>query len=330
MVTWYGAEAQGEIYRDSDSLIIEFRKVLSPFQSVRKEVRLPFSQILSLSCQTDGMDDWSPYLPKKHWKHWKRARGKTHIVIKAIRPSDLDLLPAGSSGSGRLPIHWADQQAARELVDSVVQASPRQVQSGRPHSGAKAETPSGATGVYPQILAPAISLLVATLAVLAWSVFRAIELGQEIHETRAWSWQYIWTASGILAALTGAGFLIPGAVQMMRLRSYAFAVVVAIIATLPWPPLWAHMPFGMWALVILFQPEVRAAFRSARRDTPLAVHSPNSPPPTMPFVGPLRSFARSFGRYFMSGFSGPVDEPPSPSEQGNIRNGHGSKPEMRE
>src|SRR5262249_54538243 len=65
---------------------------------------------------------------------------------------------------------------------------------------------------------------------------------------------------GVLSLLAGP-LVILGAVSMMRLRAYGFAMFAAIFAMLP-----CHcscllgLPFGIWALIVLSKPEVRDCF----------------------------------------------------------------------
>jgi serine/threonine protein kinase len=120
-ISWYGAKARGEVYRDRDTLIVEFRKDRLLGRSRLKEVRIPFHDINSISCQTAFYRDM-PGVPKSLRKQLSLRGGLTEIVIKGVRPGALDRLPAGKFGSGRLQIHWADRQAAKELVDSVVRS----------------------------------------------------------------------------------------------------------------------------------------------------------------------------------------------------------------
>lgn len=65
-------------------------------------------------------------------------------------------------------------------------------------------------------------------------------------------------AGAVLAALT-----IVGAVKMKNLQSYALAMTAAILMTIPCvsPCVFLGIPFGVWALVVLVRPEVKAAFR---------------------------------------------------------------------
>jgi len=57
--------------------------------------------------------------------------------------------------------------------------------------------------------------------------------------------------------------MIVGAIQMLRVRSYWIAVAAAILALIPIPAPCCNaftLPFGIWALVLLANPEVNASF----------------------------------------------------------------------
>lgn len=68
---------------------------------------------------------------------------------------------------------------------------------------------------------------------------------------------------GILGLAISALVLI-GATRMKRLESYSLAVSAAIVAVVPCisPCCLLGLPFGVWALVVLNDPSVKAAFRS--------------------------------------------------------------------
>ncbi len=64
--------------------------------------------------------------------------------------------------------------------------------------------------------------------------------------------------------LAMAAIVFVGTGHMRQLRNYGFAVAAAIIACIPCigPCFVLSIPFGIWALVVLFDPAVRAAFES--------------------------------------------------------------------
>ena len=57
--------------------------------------------------------------------------------------------------------------------------------------------------------------------------------------------------------------IIIGAVHMMRLKSYSSAMTAAVLAVIPLcsPCVVLGIPFGIWALVVLSNADVKAAFR---------------------------------------------------------------------
>jgi hypothetical protein len=65
----------------------------------------------------------------------------------------------------------------------------------------------------------------------------------------------------IISIGIGVGILM-GAMKMQKLQSYNFALAAAVIAMIPCisPCCWLGLPAGIWALVILMKPEVKAAF----------------------------------------------------------------------
>jgi hypothetical protein len=71
------------------------------------------------------------------------------------------------------------------------------------------------------------------------------------------------------------GFLIPTAVvlagvtNMLKLRRYTFTVVASVVAAVAGPGAILGLPFGIWACVELFRPEVRSAFAADRSATRL-------------------------------------------------------------
>jgi hypothetical protein len=84
-------------------------------------------------------------------------------------------------------------------------------------------------------------------------------------------------ASGIgllisLFALILDGFIIVGALRMRQLRSYGMAVAAAILSLIPClgsPCIVLGVPFGIWALVVLVNAEVRQAFNETAAQEPV-------------------------------------------------------------
>jgi hypothetical protein len=61
-----------------------------------------------------------------------------------------------------------------------------------------------------------------------------------------------------------SGIIIFGGVKMKNLQSYGLAMAAAVMAMLPCTTGWCcllGLPLGIWAVVVLMKPEVKAAFR---------------------------------------------------------------------
>ena len=67
--------------------------------------------------------------------------------------------------------------------------------------------------------------------------------------------------SGLISLAMG-GLILWGALRMMKLTSYGLAVAASILAMIPCvsPCCCLGLPFGIWALVVLSRPDVKAAF----------------------------------------------------------------------
>ena len=81
------------------------------------------------------------------------------------------------------------------------------------------------------------------------------------------------------AAVVVGVLILIGAIKMMRLRSLGLVRTSAVLALLPLPlpcPItWAlGLAMGIWALVVLARPEVKAAFGKAGTGKPAAAPAP--------------------------------------------------------
>jgi hypothetical protein len=70
-----------------------------------------------------------------------------------------------------------------------------------------------------------------------------------------------WPTLGLISILASP-LVIYGAIQMFRVRRYSMARLAAILALIPVTSVCciSGIPVGIWALIVLSQPEVRAAF----------------------------------------------------------------------
>jgi hypothetical protein len=72
-------------------------------------------------------------------------------------------------------------------------------------------------------------------------------------------------AFGIAESIVGiawSGLILYGGMEMNKLRSFGLAMTASIVAMIPCSVCCLlGLPFGIWAVVVINKPEVRAAFR---------------------------------------------------------------------
>ena len=119
---------------------------------------------------------------------------------------------------------------------------------------------------------PAVGMIVAAGIDALFAVVLATLSALDISMIDPWMRQgekYTAVAEGgFLIVLCVAGLMIDaviviGAIKMMRLESYSFAVAAALLSIIPClssPCIILGMPFGIWALVVLMDPRVKASF----------------------------------------------------------------------
>jgi tRNA A-37 threonylcarbamoyl transferase component Bud32 len=97
----------------------------------------------------------------------------------------------------------------------------------------------------------------------------------------------------ILGLLAGA-VLIQAGLRMMGHRSYRLALLGSVLAMLPISPMFVFgLPLGSWALAVLCEPEVEAAFADEARRAATFRNRRLAPQPTGPVRRRVRSFFRS-------------------------------------
>jgi capsular polysaccharide biosynthesis protein len=70
---------------------------------------------------------------------------------------------------------------------------------------------------------------------------------------------------GAALLMTIAAIVFLGASSMMELRRYTFSMVMSVVAAVAGPGALLGLPFGVWAVLVLNQREVRAAFAAENR-----------------------------------------------------------------
>jgi tRNA A-37 threonylcarbamoyl transferase component Bud32 len=327
-----GGEARGEVHRDDESLLVEFEEFWGLWRSGLKEVRIPFREITSICCQSELGPDLqlqgvaklqgvalalNVCDPHRDMRHHHRGSGipkwirkqTTQLVVKVARPAALAGLPVGKLGRGRLRIHWGDRAAAKQLVDSIVQEPPRN--AGRRDSATERERLRGPISepdrTWMETITPAVGLLIAGIVAV---VFYIGYILVDAHKLPAKRLENPLSILPLLVGLCAAVFLIHGATQMIRLRSYPRAVAATILAMLPWSPAWIlGLPFGIWGWVVLRRPEVRAAFIN---NWPQAGSAPpRTEEPRGMAAAKIASFFRSVAGYMLPTSAG-RDSPSQP------------------
>ena len=132
---------------------------------------------------------------------------------------------------------------------------------------------------------PAVGMIVAAGIDALFAVVLAILSALDISMVDPWmrhGEKYAAVAEGgFLIVLCVAGLMIDaviiiGASKMMKLESYSFAVAAALLSIIPClssPCIILGMPFGLWALLVLMDPNVKVGFFSTNE-------SAASPPAT--------------------------------------------------
>jgi tRNA A-37 threonylcarbamoyl transferase component Bud32 len=305
------AAARGLIRRDEQALILEFemvegnlfRKLKSIFKEPGRpqELRIPLHEIARLSAG------------------WGWGRPPRSLVLRVTRLSALAGLPGTNLGEVQLYIPRADRPAARQLIESVAQATaeidgPDTTSALFDHDQARSEVAVPATGLLVSGVLTLFCWVVAGLILAA--VWR--EVNREVttilfdhgrfdaarHRQREANQEIItilfmiWASVG-LPILTVSGVLIGGGWKMLRLRLYRLSATASIVAMIPWSPAWLlSLPFGIWACVVLGRPAVVEAFWSAERGVALA--SAVTVKPRGFIAGRFLSLVHSVGRYMIT------------------------------
>ena len=177
--------------------------------------------------------------------------------------------PAKGTGDAEFRPLAAFPEFAAELGGGVTGSAPFAAPPAFPSGGDREAALSAVKG-------PAIALIVtASLGILYYlSNFVLVVSGtaatfQQIPpDAPDWVKSFIENARGPMAAVAGVfisaldGFVLYGAIKMLRLQNFGLAMAAAIIAMVPCQCCCLlGLPFGIWALVVLNKPEVKSQFR---------------------------------------------------------------------
>jgi hypothetical protein len=276
--------ASGMVRRDDDVLILEVesakKKFLSFFKESGKpqEVRIPLDEVTAL---TYG---------------WGWSEPPHSVIVKVSRLGALGGMPGSRQGRVELVIPAEDRDEARNLVESI--RGPALLDWGRARR---------------EVAPPALGLLTTGAAgLLIWAGIGLLHLSQGVGDLQERFLPLVIVGPAV-AVLAGAQVV--GAALMLRLRAYPWAATAAILAMIPWSPVWVlGLPFGIWACNVLGRPEVTGGFFGDKRQVGSGPAGAGKLGARV--AGRFLSLARSFGRYIlttMPGWKSEADDTQDPS-----------------
>lgn len=128
-----------------------------------------------------------------------------------------------------------------------------------------------------QLQGPAIGLLIVGILGILSSVTRIVFhllgislaglLSNQMPQNNSMIAQYLTGAVGVVLNIVGmamSAFVIYGAIQMKNAKGHTLSLITSIIAMIPCfsPCCCIGLPIGIWAVVVLVKPEVKAGFPS--------------------------------------------------------------------
>jgi tRNA A-37 threonylcarbamoyl transferase component Bud32 len=192
----------------------------------------------------------------------------------------LILCKAFTDGQGKRITHWVHPQAGEPNTAVSPLAGPPSTPppsgaappaaSPQPAPMAHEKTSGNGTG---KIVAPAVGLMVGAL----WKLLSALTALFFVSGYNRWlepmlgdfgigSFSSMADVGIVLFKVVPGLLILFGAFQMLRLRSYAWAVTAAILSIVACSLI--GLPMGIWALIILLQPDVRETFARATASSP--------------------------------------------------------------
>ncbi len=123
-----------------------------------------------------------------------------------------------------------------------------------------------------QVAGPALALMIVGGLALAWATFGLFAnalgiailgagMGQRMNEAEL-AGNLSGRVCGMILGFAWAATVLMGGVQMKNLRNYGWAMAGSIVAMVPCSVCCIFgLPFGIWSLVVLNNPDVKRAFR---------------------------------------------------------------------
>ena len=134
------------------------------------------------------------------------------------------------------------------------------------------QPPSSGGDIASRVKAPAIALMITAGIGMVFQIIGLLMnlLGAGVGAAEATTQQEQWMAMtsggvGVVSSIVGLVIgvvVLLGALKMMKLQSWGFALAAAILAMIPCvsPCCLLGIPFGIWAIVVLTKADVKAAF----------------------------------------------------------------------
>ena len=162
------------------------------------------------------------------------------------------------------PDEEEDEPEEEEAEDRPKRRRRRSVSRGRGRTFAEAEAALTAPAICLMVLGGFDVLLVIVdmaMRLLHVSLFAAGAQGQAQGGEAEMAVQMVVGVISSIIGLCFAGMIIFGAIKMKQVDNYGLAMTASILALLPcWNCCLIGLPIGIWALVVLNRPEVKAAF----------------------------------------------------------------------
>jgi len=152
------------------------------------------------------------------------------------------------------------------------QAPPSPPKQAPPPTTPTVPTPTSAPDASNQVSGPAIGLLITGIigGIFSLASFFSISIGTGL-STLWWEgfpdryeelWEGAFGIGGSLVAVAVAAFIIYAALKMRELSQYGMALAASVLAMIPCmsPCCIIGLPIGIWSLIVLSKPEIKAAF----------------------------------------------------------------------
>ncbi|HUA38592.1 MAG TPA: protein kinase [Candidatus Sulfopaludibacter sp.] len=197
--------------------------------------------------------------------------------IWAIVDWILILCKAFTDGQGRRMSYWLHPQNGNSKTGTrPITGSPSSPPPGGaiPSANAEAQPAPITPGTAPaassgMIVAPAVGLIVAAIwklfsALMAWLFLAGVFTNPWLGNLRDFGlgsfshWSALAGFSILLFKVIPALLILVGAIQMLRLRSYAWAMTAAILSVVACSLI--GLPMGIWAMIVLARQDVRETF----------------------------------------------------------------------